>query len=160
MKTVSRREVVAASGVALLPAGLTCAAAAQAASQQAPQRAPRPAAQPGDMPAPQQSVPLTRTPLFIPEGANKPMGVGKGIYPGRVAWVHNPEVATWDGETGEWWDDANTNEAVVERMMSKSLQGLAGKEDRQRGLGRSLPSFQQDAAQFGCRVQARGKDHH
>ena len=56
------------------------------------------------------------------------MGAGKGIYPGRVAWVHNPEVATWDGKTGEWWDDANTNEAIVERMMSKSLQSLAGKK--------------------------------
>lgn len=75
-----------------------------------------------------QSVPLEKTPLFVPEGANRPIGVGKGIYPGRVAWVHNPEVATWDGKTGEWRDDANTNEGIVERMMSKSLQGLAGKK--------------------------------
>ena len=30
---------------------------------------------------------------FVPsDGANNPMGEGKGIFPGRVAWVHNPEA--------------------------------------------------------------------
>jgi hypothetical protein len=83
---------------------------------------------PAGMPASAPAVPLEKTPFFVPEGANKPMGVGKGIHPGRVVWVHNPEVATWDGKTGEWWDDANTNGPLIERMVSKSLQGLAGKK--------------------------------
>jgi len=34
---------------------------------------------------------------------NKPIGVGKGIFPGRVVWVHNPKAAQWDGVTGNWW---------------------------------------------------------
>ena len=128
MKKVSRREVVAASGAALLPAGLTCAAGAQAPPRQAPQSAPARAVQPGKMPEPLQSVPLAKIPLFTPEGPNKPIGEGKGVYPGRVVWVHNPEVATWDGKTGEWWEDAYTNGPLVEKMMSRSLQGLSGKK--------------------------------
>jgi hypothetical protein len=74
---------------------------------------------------------------FLPsEGLKKPMGVGKGIHPGRVVWVHNPEVARWDGvvegmtvksATGEWWDDANCDPVLVERMVSTALQGLTGK---------------------------------
>ena len=28
---------------------------------------------------------------------NQPVGTAKGIFPGRVAWVHDPAVATWDG---------------------------------------------------------------
>ena len=40
---------------------------------------------------------------------NEPLGEGKGIHPGRVAWIHSPGVATWDGETGLWveerWND-------------------------------------------------------
>jgi uncharacterized protein (DUF362 family) len=127
-KKMSRREVVAASGAVLLPVGMACPGMAQTPPQQPPQGAQGGAGAPAPGRAANAPIPVDRTPLFQPEGANKPMGVGKGIYPGRVAWVHNPEVATWDGKTGEWWDDANTNEAIVERMMSRSLQGLTGQK--------------------------------
>lgn len=75
---------------------------------------------------------------FVPsDGANNPMGEGKGIFPGRVTWVHNPEACKWDGQTepmkvvsatGEWWDDANCDPKVVDAMVSKALQGLTGKK--------------------------------
>ena len=116
--------MVAGSGALLLPMGATCEAAAQTPSQQTQPGAPGAQAPPG---APQRPR-LEDVPYFYPESPNTPMGVGKGIFPGRVVWVHNPEVATWDGKTGQWWDDANTNEQLVERMVSKSLQGLTGKK--------------------------------
>jgi uncharacterized protein (DUF362 family) len=63
---------------------------------------------------------------------NQPMGVGKGIHPGRVVWVHAPGAASWDGKTGNWWDDANTDQRVVDQMVSDSLQNLTGEAtDRQ-----------------------------
>ncbi len=66
------------------------------------------------------------------EKANSPMGVGKGIYPGRVVWVRDANATTWDGATGHWWDDASTNQKVVHGMTSRLLQDLAGrKNDRQ-----------------------------
>jgi hypothetical protein len=64
---------------------------------------------------------------FTPSDApNHPMGVGKGIHPGRVVWVHAPGATSWDGKTGNWWDDANTNQRVVDQMVSDSLQSLTG----------------------------------
>ena len=36
--------------------------------------------------------------LFV--APNEPIGIGRGINPGRVAWIHNPGVAKWDGKTG------------------------------------------------------------
>jgi hypothetical protein len=70
---------------------------------------------------------------FTPADApNHPMGVGKGIHPGRVVWVHAPGATSWDGKTGNWWDDANTNQRVVDQMVSDSLQDLTGEAtDRQ-----------------------------
>ena len=40
---------------------------------------------------------------------NTPMGVAKGIYPGRVVWVHDPAATGWNGSTGYWRDDNNTD---------------------------------------------------
>ena len=70
---------------------------------------------------------------FTPSDApNRPMGVGKGIHAGRVVWVHAPGATSWDGKTGNWWDDANTNQRVVDQMVSDSLQDLTGEAtDRQ-----------------------------
>jgi hypothetical protein len=64
-----------------------------------------------------------RTPA---EPANSPVGVGIGINPGRVAWAHDPKVATWDGKTGNWWDDTNTDAHLVDAMLSGTLQTLTG----------------------------------
>lgn len=60
------------------------------------------------------------------EGPNAPMGTGKGIHPGRVVWVRDPEATRWDGQTGNWWDDANTDQAAVDRLMDRGLRDLAG----------------------------------
>jgi hypothetical protein len=57
---------------------------------------------------------------------NTPMGVAKGINPGRVVWVRDAKATTWDGRTGNWWSDANVNQAAVNQMVSKSLQTLTG----------------------------------
>ncbi|MCX5643172.1 MAG: DUF362 domain-containing protein [Phycisphaerae bacterium] len=65
---------------------------------------------------------------FAPsEPANSPMGVAKGINPGRVVWVHDANATSWDGSTGNWWDDKNTDPKIVDAMVSSALKGLAGK---------------------------------
>lgn len=60
------------------------------------------------------------------EMPNSPVGVGKGIYPGRVTWVRDLNATTWDGSTGYWWEDKNTNQALVDGMVSSSIQSLSG----------------------------------
>lgn len=70
---------------------------------------------------------LNRALAFTPsEGANNPMGVAKGIYPGRVVWVRDPDATRWDGVTGHWWDDAATDQTAVDNMLSLSLRRLTG----------------------------------
>jgi len=78
-------------------------------------------------------APGTQLQAFTPsEPPNQPMGVGRGIHPGRVVWVHEPDATKWDGKTGNWWDDANTDQGLVDMMVSGSLRSLTGREtDRQ-----------------------------
>ena len=43
---------------------------------------------------PAQAVPVA----YTPHPANAPIGAAKGLMPGRVAWVHDPQVTDWDGD--------------------------------------------------------------
>jgi len=44
----------------------------------------------------------------------KPMGEAKGLKPGRVAWVHDPEATNWKGPgDGHWWDPSHTRQDRV-----------------------------------------------
>ena len=56
-----------------------------------------------------------------------PLGVPRGVVPGRVTWAHDPAAVTWDG-TGSWWTDANNNQAVIDRMVSRSIRGLTNQK--------------------------------
>ena len=56
-----------------------------------------------------------------------PIGKAKGIHPGRVVWVHDPEATNWNGPgNGHLWQDEHTNPAVCDQMMSKALRSLTG----------------------------------
>src|ERR1700751_2095977 len=56
-----------------------------------------------------------------------PLGVPRGVVPGRVTWAHDPAAVTWDG-TGSWWADANNNQAAIDRMVSRSIRGLTNQK--------------------------------
>ena len=72
---------------------------------------------------------IAGAPGYIPEEEpNRPMGVARGIYPGRVVWVHNPAATPWDGNGGNWWSEGNTVGSEVEQMVSDALQTLTGKQ--------------------------------
>jgi uncharacterized protein (DUF362 family) len=66
-----------------------------------------------------------RSSLFEP--TLSPLGVPRGVVPGRVTWAHDPAAVTWDG-TGSWWTDANNNQAVIDRMVSRSIRGLTNQK--------------------------------
>ena len=69
---------------------------------------------------------LPSDPFRASEGANHPMGTGLGIHPGRVVWVREPAATRWDGTTGRWWDDSNTDLKAVHGMTSQLLADLTG----------------------------------
>jgi hypothetical protein len=55
---------------------------------------------------------------------NLPLGEAKGIFPGRVAWGHNPNIASWDGKTGMWWEDRFNNQSETNKLLSQTLNSL------------------------------------
>jgi hypothetical protein len=60
------------------------------------------------------------------EPVNRPLGTARGIHPGRVVWVRDTDAARWDGSTGNWWDDNQTDQKTVDAMMSSTLRTLTG----------------------------------
>jgi uncharacterized protein (DUF362 family) len=67
---------------------------------------------------------------YVPKSRNTPLGVARGIYPGRVAWVRDPRAAHWSGkkdDTGDqWWMDTSTDQARVDAMVSLLLRKTTG----------------------------------
>jgi hypothetical protein len=57
-----------------------------------------------------------------------PLGVPRGVVPGRVTWVHDSAAVTWDG-SGSWWTDANNNQSVIDRMVSRSVCALTNQKN-------------------------------
>lgn len=53
-------------------------------------------------------------------GPNEPLGEGRGIHPGRVAWVHAPGVAKWDGKTGLWVEDRWNDQQKADQMIPEA----------------------------------------
>ena len=65
--------------------------------------------------------------LFV--GPNEPVGEGRGIHPGRVAWIHSPGVAKWDGKTGLWVEDRWNDQSKADRMVLEAVMQLTGETD-------------------------------
>ena len=77
------------------------------------------------LPAVWAAEPARWTPTDPP---NKPIGQAKGIFPGRVVWLHEPNVARWDGDpkSGGWYEDRFTDPALAEQMLSRTLRLVTG----------------------------------
>jgi hypothetical protein len=62
-----------------------------------------------------------------PDTPNAPIGVPKGLNPGRVVWVHDAPATDWTKGSGYSWQAAHTNQSVVDTMMSRAVRWLAGR---------------------------------
>jgi hypothetical protein len=56
-----------------------------------------------------------------------PLGVPRGVVPGRVSRAHDPAAVTWNG-TGPWWTDAHKDQSVIDRMVSRSIRSLTNQK--------------------------------
>lgn len=65
-----------------------------------------------------------------PPVPNAPIGEAKGLFPGRVAWVHEPDVTDWDGATGpgRWWYE-HIDGGIAARMLSRAIRAYAGVDE-------------------------------
>ena len=61
-------------------------------------------------------------------GPNQPVGEGRGIHPGRVAWVHAPGVAKWDGHHGLWVEDRWNDQQKADAMIREAVTTLTGEK--------------------------------
>jgi hypothetical protein len=63
------------------------------------------------------------------ESPNQPMGIAKGIFPGRVVWVYNP-LATNESCTNTYGDgyfrSDNTDQNVVDQMLNEAVKKITG----------------------------------
>jgi hypothetical protein len=58
--------------------------------------------------------------------ANAPIGVGKGIFPGRVVWVHDSTALNQNCNINSWYLSANVNQTKVDQMLSSALHSITG----------------------------------
>jgi len=73
--------------------------------------------------------------------SNTPIGVGHGIFPGRVAWIFDPKVATWDGTDKYWWDEKSTSQAEADKMLKNVLISLTGKDSEAKSWDALFKNF-------------------
>ena len=67
----------------------------------------------------------------FPVASNSPVGVAKGLFPGRVVWAHdvnatNEYYVPKKSSTDFWYTDINVDEEVVKEMLSGALMEYAG----------------------------------
>jgi hypothetical protein len=67
---------------------------------------------------------------FVPPKSNQPVGIARGIHPGRVVWARDPLATRWSGnwkaKTDQWWLDENTDQPRVDALLSTTLTKLTG----------------------------------
>ncbi len=71
---------------------------------------------------------MPETPVVAAESQSHPaLGQAKGIHPGRVVWVHDPEATNWAGPgDGHLWQNEHTNQGVCDSMVSRAIRSLTG----------------------------------
>jgi hypothetical protein len=73
--------------------------------------------------------------------SNSPLGIEHGIFPGRVVWVFDPKVATWDGSNKYWWDEKSTSQVEADKMLSGVISSLTGEKRDKKGWDALFRNF-------------------
>ena len=63
--------------------------------------------------------------------ANEPIGEAKGLFPGRVVWVHDKDATNenWTGSSSiHATDDSNVDQEVVNTMLENGIKNLTGSD--------------------------------
>lgn len=76
---------------------------------------------------------------------NDPIGTPRGIYPGRVTFVRDANVARWDGKTGRWWDEGNIDTLVLHNMYDSSLCALTGAKNARKAWDKIFKFYNSNA---------------
>ena len=64
------------------------------------------------------------------DGANQPVGEGRGVNPGRVVWVWNPAATNENCKNVyDFYKPENTSQGVVNKMVADGIEKLAGQSN-------------------------------
>jgi Domain of unknown function (DUF362)/Carbohydrate binding module (family 6) len=69
----------------------------------------------------------SETPYALLDGPLQPVGVARGVAPGRVVWVHDPKAVAWELQ-GSWWEDQYNDQAVIDEMLSRAVQWVSNEK--------------------------------
>jgi uncharacterized protein (DUF362 family) len=70
------------------------------------------------------------------------MGIGKGIFPGRVVWDFRRDAVNQSmNESGNWISDENAYQYQIDDMVSETIMKLAGKETEEEAWDALFRSF-------------------
>ena len=89
-------------------------------------------------------------------GVNEPVGEGRGIHLGRVAWIHCPGVATWDGHTGLWVEDRWNNQQKVDAMVTEAIIQVTGETSAKKAWKALFKHFNKEHGR-GARGYKKGE---
>jgi len=107
--------------------------------------------------APSHTEKVFATALVTP---NQPMGEAKGIYPGRVVWVHDSTAVNQncvvDAPGHGWFLTENNNQAVIDGMVSIALHNLTG-QNSDAGAWGAIFRFHNSAVGKGSVGYAKGE---
>jgi hypothetical protein len=104
-----------------------------------------------------RSVPALRS--FADNPPHGPLGVAKGVCPGRVAWVYAPGATSWDGYTSpeHWFETNHCDLATVEVMLSKAIQSVGGTNSNVAAWDAMFKYYNQNHGKGGRGYQAGEK---
>ena len=74
----------------------------------------------------QSNAVTSSTKLEIWYKPNIPLGVAKGIHPGRVAWHITQKFHHGTDQTGFWWEDQSDNQVETDKLLTQTLCSLTG----------------------------------
>jgi uncharacterized protein (DUF362 family) len=70
---------------------------------------------------------VSSTAATASSGGSGPIGEAKGIFPGRVVWVHDPGAIDWQGpDDGCWWQDRHAHQSCIDGMLTHAVCTVAG----------------------------------
>ena len=72
---------------------------------------------------------------------NEPVGVAKGIFPGRVVWVHKPGAATWDEQTGFWFEERWNSQSKANEIIQQAITNLTGERTEKKAWAKLFTHF-------------------
>jgi len=81
----------------------------------------------------------------LPDGPNNPMGVGQGIFPGRVVWQWNKAATNENcantSLSNSFVTASNNNQDTINRMSNNAIKKLTGKSSVKAGWNALFESF-------------------